>query len=315
MSALYEVIHRTEYRNSTPVLISNQALHLEPRNLEYQQVLASEIAITPKPVSRYSHIDYFGNRMTFLTIGESHSTLQVNCRHEVRVEHRRLPAPSASMAWDQVEACLHEDTELATLRVLEFRFPSPGAPFLLELRDWSLKSFPAGRPLLEAALELNSRIFEEFTFDTTATSVSTPIEEVMKLRRGVCQDFAQLAVACFRSLGLPARYVSGYLRTSPPPGQPRRFGADASHAWCSIYCPQIGWIDLDPTNDKLVDETYITLGWGRDYSDVSLIRGVLSGGDTHELYLSVNVSRLDEEELPNQISQSQSQSQVSSAGR
>lgn len=295
MSARFQIVHQTEYRNATSVLVSNQALHLQPRELEYQHVLESKLIIDPLPASRHDSLDYFGNPTTFFTIGKSHQTLQINCRHQVRVDRKPVPDPEATEPWDKSGAFPTGRASREMLRILEFRYPSPGSPFLLDLRDWSIESFQPDRPGLEAAIELNHRIFKEFTFDSTATVVSTPLEEVLKLKRGVCQDFAQLAVACFRSVGLPARYVSGYLKTLPPPGEAPRFGADASHAWCSVYFPQEGWIDLDPTNDKIVDNTYITLGWGRDYSDVSLIRGVLSGGGPQQLYLAVDVAPLDDD--------------------
>ena len=298
MSALYEVIHRTEYRNSSPVLISNQALHLQPRILDYQEVVTSEVLIHPRPAERHMRFDYFGNPMTFFTIAEPHHSLRIDCRHEVIVQPRHYPKVEETPSWEFVDAQLRTETSKAALGTLEYCYPSPCVPFSLEVRDWCLPSFPAGRPVMEAALELNHRIFTEFKFDPTATTVSTPLEEVMKKRRGVCQDFSHLAVAACRAMGIPARYVSGYLRTLPAPGEVHRFGADSSHAWFSFYCPGHGWIDLDPTNDKAVGDTYITLGWGRDYSDVSLIRGILSGGGDHGLYLSVNVQRLDEEKEP-----------------
>jgi len=179
---------------------------------------------------------------------------------------------------------------------LEFLYPSPYVPYLDELREYAEPSFSSDRPLVEAAMELNSRIYADFQFDKAATNVSTPLSEVFRCRGGVCQDFAHLEIGCLRALGLPARYVSGYLRTEPRPGQPRFFGGDASHAWVSVYCSGREWFDVDPTNDHIAGAGYLTLAWGRDYGDVSLIRGTLSGGGEHSLFLSVNVETLCEEE-------------------
>ena len=164
------------------------------------------------------------------------------------------------------------------------------APFT----NYARESFPAGRNLLEAVLDLTARIHRDFKFDSTATTVATPLAQMLEQRRGVCQDFAHLQIACLRSQGLPARYVSGYLETVPPPGQPKLFGADASHAWASFFCPGLGWIDVDPTNNLLPSMQHITLGWGRDYSDVCPIRGVLVGGEEHTLRVAVDVVALGE---------------------
>jgi transglutaminase-like putative cysteine protease len=178
----------------------------------------------------------------------------------------------------------------------QFRFESPYIQFLDAARDYALQSFTPNRPLLDAALELTSRIYREFQYSPAATSISTPTWEVLKQRRGVCQDFAHLQITALRSLGLAARYVSGYLVTVPPPGKARLIGADASHAWLAVFCPGYGWIDLDPTNNVIPQERHVTLGWGRDYHDVCPIQGVLTGGGAHVLTVSVDVSPLSIEE-------------------
>jgi transglutaminase-like putative cysteine protease len=221
-----------------------------------------------------------------------------------------------------VRSRLRETPREGELDAFEYLYDSPYIPTSEELAAYAMPSFVPGRPLLAAVLDLTRRIFEEFEFDSTATTVATPPGEVLKIKRGVCQDFAHLEVGCLRSIGLSARYVSGYLETEPPPGKPKLAGADVSHAWISVFCPGIGWVDVDPTNNILASEHHITIGWGRDYGDVSPIRGVLLGGGTHSLSVGVDVVRIEIEtplmaaEIPvgelttPPQSQSQSQSQI-----
>lgn len=279
---IFEISHWTEYRYSEQVQISKHLLHLQPRDLEYQKVLASSLEFVPTPTGLSEHLDYFGNRVAAFHIAEPHVGLHITCRSSVEVKRRDIPSPARTPAWESVRADCDEEAG-------EFLYPSPNVSFSPEVSAWAVASFPAGRPVLEGAMDLTSRIAGEFLFDKTATTVSTPLVEVFRDKRGVCQDFAHLQIACFRSIGIPARYVSGYVRTFPPPGQQKPLGGDASHAWVSIFVPGFGWVDLDPTNNRIAGEDYVTIGWGRDYSDVSLIRGVLSGGGEHSLFLSVNV--------------------------
>lgn len=285
---IYEIYHKTEYRYSESVSISNHTIHLEPRALNQQTVQHCLIDIFPRPLAQRKHVDYFGNHMLFFTIEEPHLRLQITARSRVLVFPTLTPHPKQTPAWEQARDRIQSQAT-KELEVAEFIYKSPLVPKEKEIQDYTLLSFLPGRPLLDAALDLNHRIFMDFEFDSSATTVSTPVMEVFQNRRGVCQDFAHLMLACYRSIGLAARYVSGYVRTEPAPGRARIFGADASHAWTSLYCPDYGWIDLDPTNDCLGNQDYITLGWGRDYGDVSLIRGVLSGGGDHSLFFSVNV--------------------------
>ncbi|NJK91675.1 MAG: transglutaminase family protein [Blastochloris sp.] len=286
---IYEVYHKTEYRYSEPVTISNHVVHLEPRGLAQQRVEQSRVEILPRPTAQRSCVDYFGNHMMFFTIEEPHVRLQLTARSRVEVWPGLMPAPGQTPPWEEVRAQLAADSSGEGLKVAEFLYDSPLIGFLPEIQDYAKASFTPGRALVEAALELNHRIRTDFVFDPTATTVSTPLAEVFLARKGVCQDFAHLMVGALRSLGLAARYVSGYVRTQPAPGAARIFGADASHAWVSLYCPGYGWVDMDPTNDRLAVQDYVTLGWGRDYGDVSLIRGILSGGGQHSLYYAVNV--------------------------
>lgn len=283
---ILDVYHWTEYRYAESVPLSQHLLHMQPRDFANQKVLSSRFEFVPNPTSATERIDHFGNRVTEFFIAESHVGLHIKCISQVQTSLPRIPPSAQTPAWEKVAAQLRGMVD-ADPRA--FIYPSPYAPHLGALRDWAISSFPPNRPLLEGTLDLTNRVFREFAFDNLATSVSTPLSEVFANRRGVCQDFAHLFISCLRSLGLAARYVSGYLRTEPPPGRQRVFGADASHAWVSIWCPGYGWIDIDPTNNRLITEEYATIGWGRDYGDVSLIRGVLGGGGDHSLYFSVNV--------------------------
>jgi transglutaminase-like putative cysteine protease len=205
-----------------------------------------------------------------------------------------LPRPdfAQSPAWEKVRDSICTDHTAEGLAACQFTFDSRRASSKPELGDYALESFPAGRPLLEAVSDLTTRIHQDFRFDTKATEVNTPVETVFEKRRGVCQDFSHLQIACLRSLGLSARYVSGYLRTYPPKGKPRLVGADASHAWCAAWCPVTGWVDFDPTNNCIPHDGHITVAWGRDYSDVSPIHGVLLGGARHTLHVGVDVMPL-----------------------
>jgi transglutaminase-like putative cysteine protease len=286
---IYEVYHKTEYRYSEPVTSSQHTIHLQPRSMDYQKIHHCLLDINPKPNNYLERVDYFGNRSLFFSLEEPHLRLQITVRSRVEVLPRSAPSLTQASPREEALTLLSDDATPAGLHIQEFLHPSPFAPHCEDLRLYAQTSFQKNRSLLEGAWDLNHRIFEDFEFDPAATTVSTPVSEVFQQRRGVCQDFAHLMIACLRSLGLAARYVSGYVRTQPAPGKPRLFGADASHAWVSVFCPGQGWVDLDPTNDRLVDQDYVTLGWGRDYGDVSLIRGVLSGGGQHSLYFSVNM--------------------------
>jgi transglutaminase-like putative cysteine protease len=217
-----------------------------------------------------------------------HASLTVHADSQIEVLPR--PAPAAAEPWEQARDRLRPGGGEALLEPMQFLFESPHVECFRDLATYAEPSFAAGRDLLAAALDLTRRIHADFKFDPTATSVSTPLREVLAKRRGVCQDFAHFMAGCLRTLGIPARYVSGYILTSPPPGKPRLIGADASHAWVSVWCGPAGWVDLDPTNDMLVGEQHITLAWGRDFSDVTPMRGVILGGGEQELEVRVTVT-------------------------
>jgi transglutaminase-like putative cysteine protease len=207
----------------------------------------------------------------------------------------RLPTGyELSPAWEQVRDALAGDTTRAGLDALQFCFPSPHIPVSLAAAEYARASFVPGRPIVEGVMDVTRRINQEFVYDPAATTISTPVDEVIRQRRGVCQDLAHVEIACLRALGLAARYVSGYLRTYPPPGQPRLVGADSSHAWVSVFCGGLGWIDVDPTNNLLPGDEHVTIAWGRDYSDVCPVSGMYLGGGRHSMYVSVDVEPMHE---------------------
>jgi transglutaminase-like putative cysteine protease len=237
-------------------------------------------------------VDYFGNILHIFTIQEPHTELVVESRSEVELSRDIESGSQQSPPWEVVVKSLPEDQSIAGVEAYQFRFESPRIKLRPEYAEYALQSFTSDRPLHEALLDLTARIHADFRFDAKVTTVRTPTEEVFRKRRGVCQDFAHLQIACLRSLHLAARYVSGYLRTYPPPGQPRLVGADASHAWVSAYCPGNGWLDLDPTNNVVPANDHVTLAWGRDYSDVSPLRGLILGGGVHELKVAVDMDTI-----------------------
>jgi transglutaminase-like putative cysteine protease len=283
----YEVVHTTEYDYSESVAVSHHLAHLNPRELPYQRRLRHDLQIEPAPAVMTTHTDYFGNAVTFFTMQGVHKQLIVRAQSRVALHATILPEPADTPSWEAVA-----DRATLPLEALEFVFDSSRIAVGVGLADYARSTFAPGRPLLDAVVDLTRRIHEEFTYDPEATTIATPIEDVFTSRRGVCQDFARLEIACLRSLGLPARYVSGYLETLPPPGRPRLIGADASHAWLAVYCPGTGWIHVDPTNNLLPSTSHITLAWGRDYLDVSPIHGVILGGGSHTLRVNVDVVRV-----------------------
>ncbi len=291
---IYRVRHQTIYDYAEPVSVSHHVVRLTPRHLQSQKRHTSELSIWPTPpVPATTHTDYFGNTVASFTLPESHSRMSVEATSELEVQAPPTPVLSESPAWETVRATVANDHTPEGLDAFQFVFDSNRIEAKPALADYARESFLAGRPLLEAVSDLTARIHQDFRFDSKATEVTTPVETFFEKRRGVCQDFSHLQIACMRSLRIPARYVSGYLRTLPPPGRPRLVGADASHAWCSAWCPGAGWVDFDPTNNCMPTDGHITLAWGRDYSDVSPIRGVLLGGANHSLKVGVDVMPME----------------------
>ena len=286
------IIHETHYRYSAPVVLSQQLLHLTPRTLPWQTCERHRISVEPPAGEMAEREDYYGNRTVHLLIAAPHESLVVRAESEVTVRPRARERRSApKVAWETVRARLHSLEGQPLAEPAEFLYESPHIERLRELTDYAQKSFTARRGMLEAASDLARRIHRDFTFDRTATSVSTPLKQVLRDRRGVCQDFAHLMIGCLRGIGLSACYVSGYILTAPPPGRQRLVGADASHAWVSVYCGErAGWVDIDPTNNCLVVDSHVTLGWGRDFGDVTPMRGVILGGGTQTLAVRVTVT-------------------------
>lgn len=291
--ARYRVVHETRYTYQSVVTLSQQYLHMTPRSFPYQQTGSHRIWVDPAEEDGVDGIDYFGNSTRHIAITVPHKMLLVHAESTVTLTPRcGLAQIKGTLPWENLRAMMQQVRNAATQEACRYLYDSPHVSCSAELEHYARISYTAGRPQLDAALELTQRIFDEFEFDAKATEISTPLEAVLKGRRGVCQDFAQLMIGCLRSLGLPARYVSGYILTHPPAGQPRMIGADASHAWVSVFCPGLGWVDFDPTNRCLVQCEHITLGWGRDFSDVTPMRGIVLGGGEQELEVRVTVSPL-----------------------
>lgn len=286
----YQITHVTTYRYRDPVLLGHNHAHLSPRSSERQDCVACSLDIVPTPRQQAYWTDYFGNRVTYFTIEQEHRELRVQALSQVQVVPPRMHAASLTPCWEEVRERLAKAQDLETLSASQFTFDSPLVRRSAEAASYAAESFFPRRPLLSALLDLTARIFRDFKYDTTATTVNTPTSEVFRKRRGVCQDFAHLQITCLRSLGLAARYVSGYLQTDPPPGQPKLIAADASHAWLSVYCPELGWLDVDPTNNQVPQFRHITLAWGRDYGDVCPIKGVFLGGNAHSIQVEVDVA-------------------------
>jgi transglutaminase-like putative cysteine protease len=289
----YQVNHTTIFDYAEPVSGCHNLLHLRPREAPRQTCLAQKLTISPEPRGLQNRSDYYGNPIVLFTIQEPHRRLSVTAEHRFEIR----PAPEVdvegSTPWEEARETLRTDRSPAILDAYRFVFTSQYIPRNQALADYAAPSLPPGRPVLAGALDLTRRIHREFRYDNKATTLSTPLHQVLAERRGVCQDFAHLLIGCLRSLGLAARYVSGYLLTHPAPGQPRLVGADASHAWVSVFCPRLGWVDFDPTNDMIPSDQHITLAWGRDFDDVSPVKGVILGGGSHRMTVSVDVAPIE----------------------
>jgi transglutaminase-like putative cysteine protease len=288
-SARYRVRHRTEYRYGQSVALAHHLLLLQPRVLAHQRCLTQQIAIEPLPEVTGDHVDCFGNPVRYLAIQKPHDGLVVDSRLEVETTPRAALDAGATPPWEMLREQIARAGDDDARAAAAFGFASPRVPLLRTLADYARRSFEPKRPVGLAAIDLMSRIHRDFAFDPRATTVSATLDEVLVARSGVCQDLAHVGIGCLRALGLSARYVSGYLRTFAPPGQERLRGADASHAWFSVWCGGALWLDLDPTNDQAPSTDHVTVAWGRDFDDVSPVRGVLFGGGSHRLSVMVDV--------------------------
>lgn len=291
---MYRVTHRTGYRYSLPASLSQNELFLYPRHTRSQKVLECRLVITPNPQYLHTRTDYFGNTAHVFMVQHPHNELAIRVSSLVETTRPVTPAPEATMSWEEVVERLASHSCPEDLEAQQFVFASPLVSLSPEAFRYAALSFCPGRPVLAGAADLVRRIYTEFSYDKSASNVETTVDQVLSNRKGVCQDFALVAISCLRSLGLAARYVSGYLETLPPPGKPKLVGSDASHAWISVFIPDFGWVDLDPTNNLVANETYVTVAWGRDYGDVSPVKGVVMGGGIHELSVEVDVSAVGE---------------------
>ena len=285
----YRVTHKTSYAGQEAVSIGHNQAWLEFRPVDHQFVESFSLTILPEPSVKTRRVDSFRNPVHAFSFNEGYQRLDVTATTLVTVRPPDTAPASCSAAWESIAATIKQHVQNDDRDAIEFAFASPRITWNAEMRAYALQSFTVSRPMMEAVRELTARIHHDFVYDSRATTVNTPVAEVFRLKRGVCQDFAHLQIAMLRSLGIPARYVSGYLRTIPPEGQPRLVGADASHAWLSVYCGSGHWTDVDPTNDALCSTDHIALAWGRDYGDVPPLTGVFMGGGQHRLIVNVDV--------------------------
>jgi transglutaminase-like putative cysteine protease len=290
----YHVRHVTRYDYRTPAGLGVHLAHLRPRNLPVQRVLQANLRAAPVVSWRREGQDYFGNDTTWLLLDAAHAAFEVTAEATVDVLFPEIPEPDETPAWEEV-ARVAANGGPSGWQAAEFVYDSPLAPIDTDARAYATASFRIGRPVLSALLELNARIRRDFTFRAGVTTTATPIRNVLLTREGVCQDFAHIMISMLRCHGVPARYVSGYIRTRATPGEPRRLGADQSHAWVGAWLgPEYGWVDLDPTNGIIVRDEHVVLGWGRDYSDVAPLRGVILGGGEQVLSVEVQLEALSD---------------------
>lgn len=286
----YKITHTTKFTYTEAVPVCHNLVHLTPRVLPFQNCLDYRLLVRPEPLDLNRRLDYFGNEVSYFSIDQPHHGLTVTSTSLIEVNSRPQLDLEATPAWESVAKQLNDDRTDELLEAFTHTLDSLNVRQFPGLVEFTKLSFTPQRPIASAVMELTKRINTEFKFDPRATTIHTPIEDVFTNRHGVCQDFAHFQIGCLRSMGLAARYVSGYLRTIPPPGKPRLIGADASHAWLSVYCgPNHGWVDFDPTNNALVGTDYVTVAWGRDYSDVCPIQGVIVGGGEHGMSVAVDV--------------------------
>ncbi len=308
----YRIIHSTRYRYALSVSNCYNLAYVLPRGTEKQRIENIDIKVSPAATTRNIRTDYFGNQFLQFSIEKDHTELDVSITSEIAIKESAVNINlDFGNPCTYVKYLLKNSKDWETLCAREYMLDSPMVQQHPDLAEYAAISFPDDRPFLSAVMDLTQRIFTDFIYDPEFSDVATPLADVLKHKRGVCQDFAHFAIGCLRSLGYPARYVSGYLETLPPPGQEKLVGADATHAWFAVYSPGEGWYEFDPTNNKITGEQHITTAWGRDYSDVAPLKGVIfGGGHSPQLFVSVDVRRIEDDFIPIQNqSQSQSQSQ------
>ncbi len=285
----YKITHNTQYSYNSLVNLCHNEARLTPRSSAQQVCTQSEFIVEPEPTSYRERKDFFGNTVYYFSIQRPHQDLSVTVTSHVEMKESRIQTDAVKdIVWETVQEQLKIDQDAEILEVRQYMLDSPMIQEMPELRTYADSSFTKRRSLLEAVEDLIKRLYEDFTYDPGFTTVATPLAEVIEHRRGVCQDFAHLGIGCLRAMGLAARYVSGYIETVAQPDQEQLVGTSASHAWFSVYLPDIGWIDFDPTNNQIPTNRHITVAWGRDYSDVTPLKGVVFGSGTHELSVSVD---------------------------
>lgn len=287
---IYDIRHVTTYSYESPVSFARCSLRLEPRNGDGQQLISHNVEIKPGPLERTLRTDFFGIHTENIVIETAHRVLRIDARSRVDVSRTAPARDMASPDWEQVREAAFASNGLMASSPVGYLFASPLVPIVASITDYAMESFPPGAGIFASAASLMRRINRDFAYDTKATEILTPLQDVFDKRRGVCQDFAHVMIAGLRGVGLPAAYVSGYLRTTPPPGKPRLQGADATHAWVSVWCgDEIGWTGFDPTNDLVIGNDHVVLAVGRDYTDVSPVDGVIVGSRKQKLTVAVDV--------------------------
>ncbi|MDA0788838.1 MAG: transglutaminase family protein [Proteobacteria bacterium] len=297
---IYETIHETRFEYSSPVSVSHQVLRLKPRATPAQTLHSWSFKAQPTPVSQEMAVDFFGNEVLDISIEGRHRELTVTAKSVVEVLAGEEVMFDLSPPFEEAVEALRECSSDDSLAASQFCYESPFVPIDGAGREYVLASFPKGQPLLSGALDLTRRIYRDFKYRGGVTDVYTPVREVLRKREGVCQDFSHVQLACLREIGLAARYVSGYLRTYPPEGEEELIGSAASHAWLSVWCPQYGWVDFDPTNNMVPSDEHITVAWGRDYGDVSPVNGFIVGGGSHKVLVSVSVTPVEADRVVDQ---------------
>ena len=286
---IYDISHDTTFDYAQPVSVSHQLLRLAPRESPRQTPQYSRLIVEPAPVMRKTRSDFFGNEITYLTVQAPHARLTIRSASRVDVQPVDVALLNLGPCWEDVAAALEAPTNKAALEASQYAFVSPYVDIDDDVAAFARETFTPRKAFLPAVMELTAKIYHEFVYEGGVTDVWTPVSEVLAKRRGVCQDFAHLEIAALRSLGLPARYMSGYLLTHPAEGKERMVGADASHAWVSVWCGDFGWVEFDPTNNMMPSDEHIALAWGRDYGDVSPTTGIIVGGGAHTVVVAVGV--------------------------
>jgi transglutaminase-like putative cysteine protease len=290
--AEYRVIHKTKYFYDDFVAYCHNMAHMYPLTSRHQDCFRTHVTVNPKPVVSSFRRDYFGNQVFLFSVEDPHRSLEVIVESTIRTHSAEIGYDlSRSTPWEEIEKIISESTLEQDIAAIEYLYPSPFILKKNEFANFAKTFFTQGKPVFIGTLDLIKSIYQNFKYDAKATTINTPLEQVLNEKKGVCQDFSHLTISALRSLGIPARYISGYLETQPPPGQAKLRGSDATHAWISVYCPDMGWQDFDPTNGKMITEEYIITAVGRDYSDVSPLKGIIFGGGKHKLIVEVDVMR------------------------